>query len=88
MDRVKGHFPLSLSVAFSWVYCRYTVVEGRVYVLSFILGQVKLVTWKNKSLETGPLEAERIMCGLIAARLRVEFSYCTLVENNPYFEHL
>ena len=67
----------------------YTVAEkGRVCLLNFIFGQAKLATRlsrKNRRLGTGSCEAADVLKGLVAARLRVEFAYYSLVQRIPEF---
>ena len=68
---------------------RYKYVKRRkVCLLNFLFGQAKLATWKsrkNKRLGKGSFEAGDIVLGLVAARLRVEFTYYKLVRNLSQF---
>ena len=67
---------------------RYTVAEKVRVCLLNIFGQVKLGTWlsrKNRRLGTDSCEAADDLKGLVAARLRVEFGYYSLVQRTPEF---
>lgn len=53
-------------------------------LLNYLLGSAKLAIWKtrkNKLLGTGSVDAECVLKGLVAARIKVEFSYFKMVNN-------
>lgn len=53
-------------------------------LLNYLLGSAKLAIWrtrKNRTLGIGSVDAERVLKGMVAARIKIEFAYFKLVNN-------
>ena len=71
---------------------RYAVKDKAVHVLvNFLSGKAKLAIWrtrKNRILGRGPVDTVLMVGGLLAARLRLEYTYYNLVQDLDTFKNL
>ena len=71
---------------------RYAVKDKAVHVLvNFLSGRAKLAIWrtrKNRILGRGPVDTVLMVGGLLAARLRLEYTFYNLVQDLDTFKNL